>query len=188
MKNALALKHLAESLVLPMVGINKGLKSSYLIPRPINNPTSYPSLVTQRCQRSLVLKLSKDKLTSMLQDSVRQLKTPAPLMLEVAVQRKSYAIKEAVGNTCLPTISYLVEQLLNHRDVNGRRTSYLVWWRGYHPFWDTWEPRSQLMIDVLGLVEPYEAADPVPQKDRRRKSSRHGRKGISGCQSLRTSH
>uniref|UniRef100_A0AAV1TET3 Uncharacterized protein n=1 Tax=Peronospora matthiolae TaxID=2874970 RepID=A0AAV1TET3_9STRA len=42
MKNALALKHLAESLVLPMVGINKGLKSSYLIPRPINNPTSYP--------------------------------------------------------------------------------------------------------------------------------------------------
>uniref|UniRef100_A0AAV1VCF0 Uncharacterized protein n=1 Tax=Peronospora matthiolae TaxID=2874970 RepID=A0AAV1VCF0_9STRA len=42
MENALALKHLAESLVLPMVDINKGLKSSYLIPRPINNPTSYP--------------------------------------------------------------------------------------------------------------------------------------------------
>uniref|UniRef100_A0AAV1TPE9 Uncharacterized protein n=1 Tax=Peronospora matthiolae TaxID=2874970 RepID=A0AAV1TPE9_9STRA len=42
MKNALVLKHLAESLVLPMVGINKGLKSSYLIPRSINNPTSYP--------------------------------------------------------------------------------------------------------------------------------------------------
>uniref|UniRef100_A0AAV1UXA0 Uncharacterized protein n=1 Tax=Peronospora matthiolae TaxID=2874970 RepID=A0AAV1UXA0_9STRA len=42
MKNALALKHLAESLVLLMVGINKGLKSSYLIPRLINNPTSYP--------------------------------------------------------------------------------------------------------------------------------------------------
>uniref|UniRef100_A0AAV1TG63 Uncharacterized protein n=1 Tax=Peronospora matthiolae TaxID=2874970 RepID=A0AAV1TG63_9STRA len=42
MKNALALKHLAESLVLPMVGIDKGLKSSYISPRPINNPTSYP--------------------------------------------------------------------------------------------------------------------------------------------------
>uniref|UniRef100_A0AAV1T7L6 Chromo domain-containing protein n=1 Tax=Peronospora matthiolae TaxID=2874970 RepID=A0AAV1T7L6_9STRA len=28
---------------------------------------------------------------------------------------------------------YLVEQLLNHRDVNGRRTSYLVRWRGYPP-------------------------------------------------------
>uniref|UniRef100_A0AAV1TV46 Uncharacterized protein n=1 Tax=Peronospora matthiolae TaxID=2874970 RepID=A0AAV1TV46_9STRA len=42
MKNALELKHLAESLVLPMVGINKGLKSSYLIPSPISNPTSYP--------------------------------------------------------------------------------------------------------------------------------------------------
>uniref|UniRef100_A0AAV1UII4 Integrase catalytic domain-containing protein n=1 Tax=Peronospora matthiolae TaxID=2874970 RepID=A0AAV1UII4_9STRA len=73
---------------------------------------------------------------------------------------------------------YLVEQLLNHRDVNGRRTSYLVRWRGYPPSWDTWEPRSQLMDDVLGLVEQYDAAHPVPQKDRRRKSSRHGRKGF----------
>uniref|UniRef100_A0AAV1U797 Chromo domain-containing protein n=1 Tax=Peronospora matthiolae TaxID=2874970 RepID=A0AAV1U797_9STRA len=53
---------------------------------------------------------------------------------------------------------YLVEQLLNHRDVNGRQTSYLVRWRGYPPSWDTWEPRSQLMIDVLGLVEQYDAA------------------------------
>uniref|UniRef100_A0AAV1UBL9 Chromo domain-containing protein n=1 Tax=Peronospora matthiolae TaxID=2874970 RepID=A0AAV1UBL9_9STRA len=82
---------------------------------------------------------------------------------------------------------YLVEQLLNHRDVNGRRTSYLFRWRGYPPYWDTWEPHSQLMIDVLGLVEQNDAAHLVPQKDRRRKSSRHGRKGISGCQSLRTS-
>uniref|UniRef100_A0AAV1VLG5 Chromo domain-containing protein n=1 Tax=Peronospora matthiolae TaxID=2874970 RepID=A0AAV1VLG5_9STRA len=83
---------------------------------------------------------------------------------------------------------YLVEQPLNHRDVNGRRTSYLVRWRGYPPSWDSWEPRSQLMIDVLGLVEQYDAAHPVPQKVRRRKSSRHGLKVISGCQSLRTSH
>uniref|UniRef100_A0AAV1SX71 Chromo domain-containing protein n=1 Tax=Peronospora matthiolae TaxID=2874970 RepID=A0AAV1SX71_9STRA len=28
---------------------------------------------------------------------------------------------------------YLIEQLLNHRDVNGRHTSYLVRWRGYPP-------------------------------------------------------
>uniref|UniRef100_A0AAV1U286 Uncharacterized protein n=1 Tax=Peronospora matthiolae TaxID=2874970 RepID=A0AAV1U286_9STRA len=104
MKNALALKYLAESLVLQMVDINKGMKSSYLIPRPINNPTSYPYLVTQRCQRSLVLKLSKSKLSSMLQDSFRQLKRPVPLMLEVAVQRKGYAIKEALGNTRIPMI------------------------------------------------------------------------------------
>uniref|UniRef100_A0AAV1US51 Integrase catalytic domain-containing protein n=1 Tax=Peronospora matthiolae TaxID=2874970 RepID=A0AAV1US51_9STRA len=82
---------------------------------------------------------------------------------------------------------YLVEQLLNHRDVNGRRTSYLVRWRGYPPSWDSWEPRSQLMIDVLGLVEQYDAAHPVPQKERRRKSSQRGRKGISDCLSLRTS-
>uniref|UniRef100_A0AAV1V0B9 Chromo domain-containing protein n=1 Tax=Peronospora matthiolae TaxID=2874970 RepID=A0AAV1V0B9_9STRA len=70
---------------------------------------------------------------------------------------------------------YLVEQLLNHRDVNGRRMSYLVRWRGYPSSWDTWEPRSQLMIDVLSLIKQYDAAHPVPQKDRRRKSSRHGR-------------
>uniref|UniRef100_A0AAV1VLI0 Chromo domain-containing protein n=1 Tax=Peronospora matthiolae TaxID=2874970 RepID=A0AAV1VLI0_9STRA len=61
---------------------------------------------------------------------------------------------------------YLMERLLNHRDVNGRRTSYLIRWRGYPPSWDTWEPRSQLMVDVLGLVEQYDAAHPVPQKDR----------------------
>uniref|UniRef100_A0AAV1UX66 Chromo domain-containing protein n=1 Tax=Peronospora matthiolae TaxID=2874970 RepID=A0AAV1UX66_9STRA len=143
----------------------------------------------------------------MLRDSVRQLETPVPFMLEVAAQRKSYAIKEALRDTRSPTIvwrafsldlsppledsrggqSYLVEQLLNHRDVNGRRTSYLVRWRGYPSSWDSWEPRSQLMVDVLGLVEQYDAAHSVPQKDRRRKSSRHGRKGISDCQSLRTS-
>uniref|UniRef100_A0AAV1UNE4 Chromo domain-containing protein n=1 Tax=Peronospora matthiolae TaxID=2874970 RepID=A0AAV1UNE4_9STRA len=38
----------------------------------------------------------------------------------------------------------LIERLLNYRDVNGRRTSYLVRWRGYPPSWDTWEPRFQL--------------------------------------------
>uniref|UniRef100_A0AAV1TPG1 Uncharacterized protein n=1 Tax=Peronospora matthiolae TaxID=2874970 RepID=A0AAV1TPG1_9STRA len=84
MKNALALKYLAESLVLPMVDIDKGLESSYLIPRPINTPTSYPYLVTQRRQSSLVLKLSKGKLSSMLQGSVRQLETPVPHMFEIS--------------------------------------------------------------------------------------------------------
>uniref|UniRef100_A0AAV1VIX0 Ribosomal protein S10 n=1 Tax=Peronospora matthiolae TaxID=2874970 RepID=A0AAV1VIX0_9STRA len=66
-----------------MVGIDKGLKSSYLRPRPVNVPTSYPYLVTQRRQRSLVLKLSKGKLSSMLQDSVRHLETPVSLMFEI---------------------------------------------------------------------------------------------------------
>uniref|UniRef100_A0AAV1V336 Uncharacterized protein n=1 Tax=Peronospora matthiolae TaxID=2874970 RepID=A0AAV1V336_9STRA len=37
-----------------------------------------------RCQSSLVLKLSKGKLSSMLQDSVRQLETSVPLMFEIA--------------------------------------------------------------------------------------------------------
>ena len=38
---------------------------------------------------------------------------------------------------------FLVELLLNHRDVKGRQTSYLVQWRGYPPLADSWEPHSQ---------------------------------------------
>uniref|UniRef100_M4BFS8 Chromo domain-containing protein n=1 Tax=Hyaloperonospora arabidopsidis (strain Emoy2) TaxID=559515 RepID=M4BFS8_HYAAE len=59
---------------------------------------------------------------------------------------------------------FLVERLLNHRDEKGRRTSYLVRWRGYPPSADSWEPRSQLLIDVLGLVEQYDKAHPMPKK------------------------
>uniref|UniRef100_A0AAV1TX21 Chromo domain-containing protein n=1 Tax=Peronospora matthiolae TaxID=2874970 RepID=A0AAV1TX21_9STRA len=143
----------------------------------------------------------------MLQDSVRQFKTPVSLMFErrvtLALRDQRSSREHTLPHDCMESVFpppptpledsrggqlYLVEQLLNHRDVNGRRTSYLVRWRGYPPSWDTWEPRSQLMIDVLGLVEQYDAAHPVSQKDRWRNSSRHGRKGISGCQSLRTSH
>uniref|UniRef100_A0AAV1VNL8 Chromo domain-containing protein n=1 Tax=Peronospora matthiolae TaxID=2874970 RepID=A0AAV1VNL8_9STRA len=32
---------------------------------------------------------------------------------------------------------FLVERILNHRNVNGVRTSYLVRWRGYSPAWDS---------------------------------------------------
>uniref|UniRef100_A0AAV1TLD8 Chromo domain-containing protein n=1 Tax=Peronospora matthiolae TaxID=2874970 RepID=A0AAV1TLD8_9STRA len=37
---------------------------------------------------------------------------------------------------------FLVERILNYRDVNGVRTSYLVHWRGYPPARDSWEPRA----------------------------------------------
>uniref|UniRef100_A0AAV1VDG0 Chromo domain-containing protein n=1 Tax=Peronospora matthiolae TaxID=2874970 RepID=A0AAV1VDG0_9STRA len=37
---------------------------------------------------------------------------------------------------------FLVERILNHRDVNGVRTSYLVRWCGYPPAWDSWKPRA----------------------------------------------
>uniref|UniRef100_A0AAV1V045 Chromo domain-containing protein n=1 Tax=Peronospora matthiolae TaxID=2874970 RepID=A0AAV1V045_9STRA len=207
MKNALELKHLTEGLVLPMVDIDKGLKSSYLSPRPVNIPTSYLSRRaetselsrSQAEQKHTQLDASKKcppvgdafpahvrdrRVTQELRDqrgsrghtlsrdSLRSVFPPPPSPLE-----------DSRGGQC-----YLIERLLNHRDVNGRRTSYLVRWRVYPPSWDTWEPRSQLMIDVLGLVEHYDAAHPVPKKDRRSKSSRHGRKDISGRQSLRTSH
>ena len=59
---------------------------------------------------------------------------------------------------------FLVERLLNHRDVKGRQTSYLVWWRGYPPSAGTWEPRSQLLVDVLGLVDQYDKAHLMAKK------------------------
>ena len=45
-----------------------------------------------------------------------------------------------------------MERILNHRDVKGQRTSYLVLWRGYPPTHDSWEPRAKLVIDCEGLV------------------------------------
>uniref|UniRef100_A0AAV1TZR4 Uncharacterized protein n=1 Tax=Peronospora matthiolae TaxID=2874970 RepID=A0AAV1TZR4_9STRA len=52
---------------------------------------------------------------------------------------------------------HLVEQLLNHRDVNGRRTSYLRPVARLIPRPGILgSPRSQLMVDVLGLVEQYD--------------------------------
>ena len=59
---------------------------------------------------------------------------------------------------------FLVEQLLNQRDVKGRQTTYLVLWRGYSPSADSWEICSQLMMGVLGLVEQYDKAHPMPKK------------------------
>ena len=83
---------------------------------------------------------------------------------------------------------FLVERILNHRDVNGERTSYLVRWQGYPPSWDSWEPRAQLMADVQGLVEQYDETHPQVQKTGRRKTTGpSANKGIARGQSLRPS-
>uniref|UniRef100_M4B4I0 Chromo domain-containing protein n=1 Tax=Hyaloperonospora arabidopsidis (strain Emoy2) TaxID=559515 RepID=M4B4I0_HYAAE len=37
---------------------------------------------------------------------------------------------------------FYVERFLNHRDVKGQRTSYLVRWCGYPPSHDSWGPLS----------------------------------------------
>uniref|UniRef100_A0AAV1V320 Chromo domain-containing protein n=1 Tax=Peronospora matthiolae TaxID=2874970 RepID=A0AAV1V320_9STRA len=80
---------------------------------------------------------------------------------------------------------FLVEPILNHRDVNGVRTSYLVRWSGYPPAWDIWEPRAQLIDDVLGLVEQYDETHPLRlKKGRRKTTSPNASTGIARCQSL----
>uniref|UniRef100_A0AAV1T2L3 Chromo domain-containing protein n=1 Tax=Peronospora matthiolae TaxID=2874970 RepID=A0AAV1T2L3_9STRA len=66
---------------------------------------------------------------------------------------------------------FLVERILDHRDVNGVRTSYLVRWRGYPPAWDSWEPRAQLIVDVLGLVDQHGEIHPLRLKKGRRKTT-----------------
>ena len=81
---------------------------------------------------------------------------------------------------------FLVERILHHRASKGVRTSYLVRWRGYPPAFDSWEPRSQLMMDVSGLVGQYDAEHPMTQAGHRRTYAPHGRKGIVRYQSLRT--
>ena len=48
---------------------------------------------------------------------------------------------------------FVVERSLNHRDDSGSSTRYFVQWWGYPPSWNIWEPRSQLMMVVPGLVE-----------------------------------
>uniref|UniRef100_A0AAV1V071 Chromo domain-containing protein n=1 Tax=Peronospora matthiolae TaxID=2874970 RepID=A0AAV1V071_9STRA len=66
----------------------------------------------------------------MLQDSVRQLKTPVPPMLEVVALESFFPPPTPSLEESRSGKRYLIERLLNHRDVNGRRTSYLVRWRG----------------------------------------------------------
>uniref|UniRef100_A0AAV1VC35 Uncharacterized protein n=1 Tax=Peronospora matthiolae TaxID=2874970 RepID=A0AAV1VC35_9STRA len=67
-----------------MVGIDKGLKK---LSHPETDQQSHELPVARHeetSELSLVLKLSKGKLSSMLRDSVRQLETSVPLMFEVA--------------------------------------------------------------------------------------------------------
>uniref|UniRef100_A0AAV1U633 Chromo domain-containing protein n=1 Tax=Peronospora matthiolae TaxID=2874970 RepID=A0AAV1U633_9STRA len=78
-------------------------------------------------------------------------------------------------------------RILNHRNVNGVRTSYLVRWRGYPPAWNSWEHRAQLIVDVLSLFEQYDKTQPRSKKGRRKTTTPNVSTGISKCQSLRPS-
>uniref|UniRef100_A0AAV1TY60 Chromo domain-containing protein n=1 Tax=Peronospora matthiolae TaxID=2874970 RepID=A0AAV1TY60_9STRA len=83
---------------------------------------------------------------------------------------------------------FLVERILTHRDMIGVRTSYLVRYRGYPLAWDSWEPRAQLIVNELGLVEQYDETHPLRlNKGRRKMTSPSSSTGIAKCKSLRPS-
>uniref|UniRef100_A0AAV1TRI5 Chromo domain-containing protein n=1 Tax=Peronospora matthiolae TaxID=2874970 RepID=A0AAV1TRI5_9STRA len=83
---------------------------------------------------------------------------------------------------------FLMERIVNQRDVNGVRMSYLFRWRGYPPAWDSWEPRAQLIVDVHGLVEHSDETHPLRLKKCRRKTtSPNASTEIAKFQSLRPS-
>ena len=80
-----------------------------------------------------------------------------------------------------------MERIVSHREKKGQRTSYLVRWRGYPPSHDSWEPRSQLIVDVEGLVRQYNETHPIVRKDHRGTHAPGASKSIAKRQSLYTS-
>ena len=51
---------------------------------------------------------------------------------------------------------YEVERIIGHRGKKGDAGhKYLVKWRGYSPFYSSWEPASQ--VNAPRIVEKYEA-------------------------------
>ena len=71
--------------------------------------------------------------------------------------------------------------------MKGQRTSYLVRWRGYPPSHDSWEPRSELIVDIEGLVRQYDEAHPMDQKVHRKTRAPGACKAIAKRQSLHAS-
>uniref|UniRef100_A0AAV1T731 Uncharacterized protein n=1 Tax=Peronospora matthiolae TaxID=2874970 RepID=A0AAV1T731_9STRA len=144
----------------------------------------------------------------MLRDSVRHLETPVPLMFEIVAQPLRYAIRKLSGTHGSPRLCgsvfpppqppledsrggqrYLVERLLNHSGVSDVGRVISSGGAAYPQSCYSWEPRSQLMVDVLGLVGHYDAAHPgaaegPPEKDLLNTVV----KGFQVVNPLRTSH
>jgi len=64
-------------------------------------------------------------------------------------------------DTELTDEDYVIDYLISHKDVKGRR-SYLVKWRNYPRSKASWEPRENLMINAETLVLDYERLHPRP--------------------------
>ena len=62
----------------------------------------------------------------------------------------------------LQSDEYLVDEILDHRDVRGRR-EFRIKWRGYARSKSTWEPKTEIMRRCAELVTDYEdSLSPAP--------------------------
>ena len=95
--------------------------------------------------------------------------------LEKVFPPPPHPLMDSHGGQC-----FLVELILNHGDDVGSRKSYLVHWLGISIIsWDSLKPRSQLMMNVYGIVKKYDETHPLMVEVHRRTNARRFPKGIS---------
>ena len=151
-RKALALKHLQQILVVAMLTFISRLKLRYFPAKLKDILTIFYQLVAKRTLFSLVSKLREGKVRSVIlptpsgsgsqcqpksyacSSRVRGPSSTHTLCDQVESKHQLKAASQSEGVSPPPTHSlvahggqcFLVERMLNHRDVKGRRTSYLV--------------------------------------------------------------
>uniref|UniRef100_A0AAV1T814 Chromo domain-containing protein n=1 Tax=Peronospora matthiolae TaxID=2874970 RepID=A0AAV1T814_9STRA len=149
------------------------------------NESNVRSQVEKRKCGTIVRKIVRYGIAIILYKNMEFI-TPSTVMSQVILQLFRYTVQ--LLNIKMIRPSSRMKRILNHHDVNGVRTSYVVRWRGYPPVRDSWEPRAQPIVDVLGLVEQYDETHPLLlKKGRRKMTSPNASTGIARFQSLRPS-